>query len=80
MLDVINQQGAQVEALKEKVRQQQIVITLLANQSDKEILSYDAESIEAARSIEDVTWTQSEDGTITVHIRRFNPYNNGSKK
>lgn len=79
MLEIINQQGAQVEALKRKVREQQIVITLLANETDDETKIYQPEAVEAAKGIEDITWTQAEDGTVTVHIKRFNPYSNGSK-
>lgn len=72
MLDIINQQGAQVERLKQQVREQQLVITLLANESNAVAKRFDNKKQEAAgEQIEEVTWKQNKDGTIVVNIKRY---------
>lgn len=67
MLDVINQQGAQVQALKATVKEQQIVISLLLNQIGLDRLVFGLDDLKDAKHLEGASWS-FEDNKLTIEV------------
>lgn len=68
-LDVINQQGAQVVALQNRVAQLQQIVVLLADGAKQ--LRFDPAEVEAIRErVEAVTWETTKSGRVTIKLKR----------
>lgn len=68
-LEVINQQGAQVVALTQRVEQLQSILTLVLHDAPRS-RTYDKKAHEAAETIASVNWNIARNGNVTVTVKR----------
>ena len=70
-LEIINAQGAQVEALKQALKERDAVIKVLAAQVKVNNLRVKKANFEKInKDVVQVNWKQLQDGTIVVNIKR----------
>lgn len=72
MLDIINQQGAQVTALKIRVAQLETMLCLAFHDAPPSV-TFPQSARDAADTIDVVDWKIARNGTVTVSIKRKKP-------
>lgn len=72
VMRIINNQGAQVTNLEQRVNEQSTIITLLVSRlvEGKQQITFSPDDFEQAKDIKGVGWNQLKDGTLKVKVKR----------